>query len=110
MIEYADFQKIEIRVGVIVDAEDFPEAKKPAYKLKIDFGNAIGIKSSSAQITENYSLNDLKGRKVLAVVNFPEKQIGPFKSQVLTLGTEDTAGHVILADPGENSEVGSILY
>jgi tRNA-binding protein len=110
MIDYADFAKVDIRVGQIVSAEDFPEARKPAYKLTIDFGQEVGIKRSSAQITELYSKENLVGRKVLCVVNFPEKQIGPFLSHVLTLGTPDAAGRVILADPGTDAHIGSKLF
>ena len=110
MITYEDFSKIDIRVGQIEAVEDFPEAHRPAYKLTIDFGSEIGIKRSSAQITTLYSKQDLIGRKVLAVVNFPEKQIGPFISQVLTLGTADNNGDIILADPGAHAIVGARLF
>ena len=110
MIQYDDFEKIDIRVGVIIAVDDFPEARKPAYKLTIDFGPEIGTKRSSAQITVHYTRDELSGRKVLAVVNFPEKQIGPFVSQVLTLGTPDGNGDVILVDPGKNSVIGSRLF
>lgn len=110
MIEYADFEKVDIRVGQIVDVQDFPQARKPAYKLTIDFGPEIGIKKSSAQITVHYKKDELPGRKVLAVVNFPEKQIGPFISEVLTLGTADSNGDVLLVVPGENALIGSKLY
>lgn len=110
MIEYADFEKVDIRVGVVTAVDDFPQARKPAYKLTIDFGPKIGIKRSSAQITTHYTKDELFGRKVLAVVNFPEKQIGPFISQVLTLGTPDINGDVILVDPGQDSITGSRLF
>ena len=110
MITYDEFDKIDIRVGQITAVDDFPEARKPAYKLTIDFGQEIGMKRSSAQITVHYSKEVLVGRKIIAVVNFPEKQIGPFISQVLTLGTPDEKGDVILADPGANAVLGSKLF
>jgi tRNA-binding protein len=96
-ITFADFEKVDIRIGTVLTAEPFPQARKPAYKLTIDFGADIGIKRSSAQITVHYQPEDLVGRQVLAVVNFPPRQIGPFMSEVLTLGFADATGAIVLA-------------
>ena len=97
-ISWADFEKVDMRVGVVVDAQPFPEARRPALKLQIDFG-PLGVKRSSAQITEHYRSADLVGRSVIAVVNFPPKQIGPFVSEVLVLGAYDARDQVILLRP-----------
>jgi tRNA-binding protein len=111
MIEYADFEKVDIRVGTIIEVADFPEARKPAYKLKIDFGEEIGIKQSSAQITTHYSKEELLNKQVLAVVNFPKKQIGRFMSEVLTLGLPDASGvGVVLIAPTLPTKNGGKLY
>ncbi|MFK3665430.1 tRNA-binding protein [Ochrobactrum teleogrylli] len=109
-ITWADFEKVDIRTGTIVEAVPFPEARKPAYKLKIDFGDKIGVKKSSAQITKHYQAQELIGRQVLAVVNFPPRQIGPFMSEVLTLGLPDEAGEVVLAAIDKKVPNGGKLY
>lgn len=109
-IGYADFERVDIRVGRIVTADAFPEARKPAYKLTIDFGEGIGLRRSSAQITERYRREDLVGTLVLAVVNLSPRQIGPFVSEVLTLGFPDADGHVVLARPDADVPLGSRMY
>ncbi|OGZ10981.1 MAG: tRNA-binding protein [Candidatus Lloydbacteria bacterium RIFCSPHIGHO2_02_FULL_51_22] len=105
MASIDDFQTLDIRVGKIVEVNDFPEAKKPAYKLKIDFGTEIGIKNSSVQIVALYAKDELVGKLVLGVVNFPPRKIGPFESEVLTLGIPDAEGKVILITPDKNSAI-----
>jgi tRNA-binding protein len=109
MIELDDFLKVDMRVGRVVAAEAFPEARKPAYKLTIDFGPEIGPKRSSAQIT-NYAPAELEGRLVVAVVNFPPRRIGPFMSEVLTLGASDEQGNVILLEPRSDVPLGSRIH
>lgn len=109
-ITYSDFEKVDIRVGRIVEVSDFPEARKPAYKLKIDFGPEIGVKKSSAQITKRYTREQLQGKMVMGVVNFPPKQIGPFISESLTLGFADGNGDVILAVPDKDAPLGAQLF
>lgn len=110
-ISYSDFEKVEMRVGKVVSVDDFPEARKPAYKLTIDFGPEIGVKKSSVQITELYKKEDLMGRLVVCVVNFPPKQIGPFISEVLTCGTSDENGKVVLLGfDKENIPIGSKIF
>ena len=109
-ITFADFEKVDIRVGTIIGVEPFPEARKPAFKLRIDFGNDIGVKKSSAQITVHYSAEALLGRQVAAVVNFPPRQIGPFMSEVLTLGFPDANGTVVLIGPSQKVPNGGKLF
>ena len=109
-IEFADFLKVDIRVGKIIAVDDFPEARKPAYKLQIDFGAEIGVKKSSAQITVLYSKEDILGRRVAAVVNFPPRQIGPVMSEVLVLGFSDADGAISLVKPDHNVPLGSRLH
>jgi tRNA-binding protein len=109
-IGFDQFLAVDIRVGTIVEALPFPEARKPAYRLLIDFGPAIGRKRSSAQITENYTLQDLPGMQVAAVVNFPPRQIGPMMSEVLTLGFPDAAGKVMLVQPSKPVPNGGRLF
>ena len=110
MATYDDFVKLDIRVGKIIDVQDFPEARKPAYKLTINFGNEIGIKKSSAQLPQNYSKDEVLGKQILAVVNFPPRQIGPVKSEVLTLGVPDENGDCILIIPEQNVPLGGKLF
>ena len=109
-IDFDAFLKVDIRVGTIVAAEPFPEARKPAYKLTIDFGPVVGSKRSSAQITTHYQLDELVGRQVAAVVNFPPRQIGPFMSEVLTLGFPDEQGEVVLVAPSKPVPNGARLF
>ncbi|MEM9344006.1 MAG: tRNA-binding protein [Pseudomonadota bacterium] len=110
MIEFDDFMKVDIRVGRIVRAEAFPEARKPAFKLWVDFGEELGEKKSSAQITKHYTLEELPGRLVMAVVNFPPRQIGPVMSEVLVLGVPDEEGEVVLLQPSRDVPIGGRMY
>ena len=110
MISFDEFLAVDVRVGTILKAEEFPEARKPAYKLQIDFGDEIGVKKSSAQITSHYSIDELVGRQVMAVVNFPPRQIGPFMSEVLTLGVPDGDDEVVLLSPTKGVPNGGRLY
>jgi len=109
-ISFDDFLKVDVRVGRILEAEPFPEARKPALKLRIDFGPEIGMKKSSAQITRYYRPEELVGRLVLAVVNFPPRQIGPMRSEVLTLGVPDADGEVVLIHPDLDVPLGGRLF
>ena len=109
-IGYDDFRKVDIRVGTIIAAEPYPEARKPAYKLTVDFGAEIGTRRSSAQVTAHYPIETLVGRQVAAVVNFPPKQIGKFRSEVLVLCFPDAAGEVVLIGPGQQVPNGGRLY
>jgi tRNA-binding protein len=109
VIDYDDFAKVDMRVGRVVAVEDFPEARKPAWKLTIDFGPEVGLKKSSAQIT-NYGREELEGRLVVGVVNFPPRQIGPVRSEVLVLGATDEAGNVILLGPGSEVPLGARIH
>jgi len=109
-ISFADFEKVDVRVGRIIRAEAFPEARKPAYKLTIDFGADVGIKRSSAQLTHRYRREDLKGRLVLGVVNLAPRRIGPFVSEVLTLGVPDAEGAVVLVVPDAGIPLGARLF
>jgi tRNA-binding protein len=110
VITYEDFEKVDIRVGRILKVEDFPQARTHAYKLEIDFGPEIGLKKSSAQLTTNYTKEDLIGKLVIAVVNFPVKRIGPFLSEVLTLGLPDGNGGVILLCPTHEVPLGGKMF
>src|SRR5262245_6000287 len=109
-LSYAEFDRVDIRVGRIIDVQDFPEARKPAFKLRIDFGPEIGVRKSSAQTTKHYSKESLLNRLVVAVVNFPPKQIGPFMSEVLTLGVPDPEGAVVLLQPEREIPLGGRMF
>jgi tRNA-binding protein len=109
-LSYAEFQRVDIRVGRIVAVEDFPAARKPAYRLRIDFGGEIGIRKSSAQATKHYTKEQLLDRLVVAVVNFPPKQIGPYMSEVLTLGVPDGDGDVVLLVPDQDVPIGGRMF
>jgi len=109
-ISYDDFRKVDIRIGTIVAAEPYPEARRPAYKLSIDFGPEIGVKRSSAQITKHYTPEELVGRQIAAVTNFPQKQIGKFISEILVLGFPDENGEVVLISPTRSIPNGGRLY
>ena len=109
-VSFDDFLKVDIRVGQITRAEAFPEARKPAYRLWVDFGSEIGEKRSSAQITAQYDLKDLPGKRVVGVVNFPPRQIGPVMSEVLVLGVPDEAGEVVLLTPDKDVPLGGRMY
>ena len=110
LLSYAEFQRVDIRVGRVVAVDDFPEARKPAYKLRIDFGAEIGIKKSSAQATKHYTKEELLNRLVVAVVNFPPKQIGPYMSEVLTLGVPDAENGVVLLRPERDVPLGGRMF
>ena len=109
-VHIEDFEKVDIRVGRIVEAREFPEARKPAYQLRIDFGRGMGTRTSSAQLTRRYTLEDLPGKQVLAVVNFPPRRIGSFVSEVLTLGVPGPDGEVVLVQPDCDVDSGGRLY
>lgn len=109
MINYEDFEKVEMRVGRVLEVNDFPKARKPAYQLVVDFGD-FGIKKTSAQITEQYTKEELNGRLVIAVTNFPPKQIADFMSEVLVLGISNEKGHVVLLQPGSDVPLGGRVY
>ena len=110
IIQYQDFEKVDIRVGKIIDVQDFPEARKPAYKLVIDFGPEIGTKKSSVQIVKHYTKDQLLNRLVMVVINFPPKQIGPFISEALTLGVTDENGDVVLLCPTMDVPIGGKMF
>lgn len=110
LINFDDFEKVNIRVGRIVDAQDFPEARKPAYKLWVDFGTELGVKKTSAQVTQNYSKEELIGRMVAGVVNFPPRQIGKYMSEFLVLGFPDENGNVTLVRPDKDVPLGGKLF
>jgi tRNA-binding protein len=110
MIAYNDFEKVDIRVGRIIKVEDFPQARKPAYKLLIDFGPEVGVKRSSAQVTKHYTKEELLGKQVMGVVNFSPKRIGPFLSEVLTLGVPDGNGDVVLLGPTKEVPLGGKMF
>lgn len=110
MLSMEEFEKVDVRVGRIVRVDAFPEARKPAYKLTIDFGVEIGVKRSSAQLTKRYDPAELEGRLVLAVINFPPRQIGPFRSEVLTLGVPDADGAVVLLTPDKDVPLGVRMF
>jgi len=109
-LSFDDFLKVDIRAGKIIDAKEFPEARNPAYQLWVDFGNDIGVRKTSAQITQNYELSDLIGKRVAGVINFPPKQIGKFMSEVLVLGFPDENDHVVLLTPDKNVPLGGRMY
>ena len=109
-LSYAEFERVDIRVGRIIDVQDFHEARKPAYRLRIDFGPDLGIRKSSAQVTKHYVKGDLVNRLVVAVVNFPPRQIGPFMSEVLTLGVPDADGAVVLLTPECDVPLGGRMF
>ena len=109
-ISYDDFARVDIRVGRIIEVQPFPEARKPAYKLRVDFGPEVGIKKSSAQVTVHYTPETLLGRQVLGVVNFPPRQIGPFRSEALVLGLPDENGAVVLIGPGQDVPLGGKMF
>lgn len=110
MANFSDFEKIDIRVGKVVSVEDFPEARKPMYKITVDFGPEIGMKRSAVGATENYTKEQLQGKLVLGLVNLPPKQIGPFTSESLTLGVSDENGHCVLISPDKDVPLGGRLF